>query len=167
MAISLQKKPQNLNNMEITLEKAKAIYPTSPAWFQKELAAEFGAKAFEKRSFKDIKTFEDACEELGIDDPESLFTGNDTPDEIAYKKLKVVVKAINQGWVPDWGNTNERNWWPWFNLSSGFGFSHSGYVYGYANAYVGSRLCFESEAKSNYAATQFIDLYKQFLMLNN
>ena len=151
----------------MTLEKAKAIYPTSPAWFQKELANEFGAKAFEKRSFKDIKTFEDACEELGIENPESLFTENDTPDEIAYKKLKIVVKAINQGWVPDWDNKNQSKWWPWFNLSSGFGFSHSNYDYDYTHTAVGSRLCFASEAQSNYAASQFIDLYKQFLTLNN
>jgi hypothetical protein len=153
--------------MEMTLEKAKAIYPTSPTWFQKELTAEFGAKSFEKRSFKDIKTFEDACEELGIDDPESLFTENDTPDEIAYKKLKVVAKAINQGWVPDWDNKSQQKWWPWFNLSSGFGFSCSDYFCDCAGTTVGSRLCFESEAKSNYAATQFIDIYKQFLTLNN
>lgn len=151
----------------MTLEKAKAIYPTSPAWFQKELAAEFGAKAFEKRSFKDIKTFEDACEELGIKNPESLFTESDTPDEIAYKKLKVVAKAINQGWIPDWDDKSQQKWWPWFSLSSGFGFSGSNFSYDGTITTVGSRLCFESEAKSDYAATQFIDIYKQFLTLNN
>ena len=105
--------------------------------------------------------------ELGIENPENLFTENDTPDEIAYKKLKVVAKAINQGWVPDWDNKNQSKWWPWFNLSSGFGFSSSGYSCDLADACVGSHLCFESEAKSNYAATQFIDIYKQFLTLNN
>ena len=150
--------------MEMTLEKAKAIYPTSPDWFKKELTAEFGAKAFEKRTFEDIRTFEDACEELGID-PQTVVHENDTPDEAAYKKLKIVVRAINQGWTPDWNNSNQYKWWPYFNLSSGSGFSRTGSDYDFGLTCVGSRLCFESEAKSNYAAKQFNELYKQFFTI--
>jgi len=154
--------------MELTVKKstAKQLYPDAPNWFQKILTETFGDDLFKKRSYEDIKTFEDACEELGID-PETVTHKNDTSDEASYKKLKIVIRAINQGWVPDWSNKSQQKWWPWFNLSSGFGFSDSNCYCDRTTTGVGSRLCFESEAKSNYAATQFIDLYKQFLTHNN
>lgn len=76
----------------------------------------------------------------------------------------MVAKAINKGWEPDWNNSNQYKWWPYFDLSSGFGFSYSDYGYGGTDTSAsGSRLCFESEDKSEYAATQFIEIYKQFL----
>jgi hypothetical protein len=152
--------------MSLTLQKstAKKLYPVTPDWFQKILEENFGKELFRKRSFEDIKTFEDACDELGID-PETVIHKNDTSDEAAYKKLKIIIKAINQGWVPDWDNKSQCKYWPWFNLSSGSGFSNSSSHYGYSYASVGSRLCFESEAKSNYTAKQFSDLYKQFLTI--
>ena len=113
--------------------------------------------------FKTIKTFEDACEILGLT-PGNIFNDKDLPDEVAYKKLKVIIKAINQRWSPDWENTNQNKWYPWFVLSSGFGFSYSFYDYDGASSGVGSRLCFESKEKAIYTATQFIDLYKEFLL---
>ena len=152
--------------MELKLEKktAKKLYPEAPLWFQKVLTETFGIDCFKKKSFDDIKTFEDACEELGIDLSE-VIQECDTPDEIAYKKLKIVIRAINQGWTPDWSNTSQRKWWPYFNLSSGICFSHSHYGFVITDTTVGSRLCFETEEKSTYAAKQFIELYEQFLTL--
>lgn len=152
--------------MGLTLKKstAKKIYPDSPDWFKEVLEENFGKELFKKRTFEDIRTFEDACEELGID-PQTVTNENDTPDEAAYKKLKIVIKATNQGWTPDWNNSNQYKWWPYFNLSSGSGFSHTSSYCCYEYSAVGSRLCFESEAKSNYAAKQFNELYKQFFTI--
>lgn len=151
---------------ELTLKKstARRLYPEAPGWFQKVLNESFGEDFFSEREFTEIKTFEDACNELGID-PDEEFNGNDLSDEVAYKKLKIVVKAINQGWEPDWDNTDQRKYWPYFKLSSGFGFSSAVCIYGSTYTYVGSRLCFETEEKCKYAATQFIDLYEQFLTI--
>jgi hypothetical protein len=84
-------------------------------------------------------------------------------DTIAYEKAKIVTKAINQDWVPDWNNPSQYKYWPWFNLSSGFGFSYSGSDCAYAHSVVGSRLCFESREKSDYAGKQFLEIYKAFL----
>ena len=149
--------------LRINKETAKKLYPDVPEWFRQDLVKEFGKKTFQKRHFTDIKTLEDACEELDI--PTPYFNGTETRDEFVYRALKIVVKAINQGWTPDWNNTDQRKWSPWFNLSSGFGFSYSYYSYDYTDATVGSRLCFESEEKSNYSAKQFIEMYKEFLTI--
>lgn len=153
-----------MENLQISNKTAKRLYPESPIWFQEVLKETFGEECFKKREFTDIKTFEDACDELGTN-PSAVFNSDDQPDEVAYKKLKVIVKAINGGWLPDWSNTNQKKWWPWFNLSSGFGFCGSTYDCTLTAANVGSRLCFESEAKSDYTAKQFINLYEELLTI--
>ncbi|RPJ66846.1 MAG: hypothetical protein EHM20_17495 [Alphaproteobacteria bacterium] len=150
----------------MTIEKAKAkkLFNESPQWFKEELISEFGEDFFKPLEYESIKTFEDACKKFKVH-PDYVFTDRDSTDEIAYKKLKVIIAAINNGWKPDWSNSNQKKWWPWFNLSSGFGFSFSAYYGGYSSTTVGSRLCFESQEKSDYCATQFIDLYKDLLTL--
>jgi hypothetical protein len=153
--------------MELKLDKktAKELYPESPDWFRKVLTATFGSDYFKKKNFDEIKTLEDAAEATGhttgylrMQDPESQ-------DEWAYRMLKMVVKAINGDWTPDWDNSNQYKYWPYFKLSSGFSFSLSHYDCDGTLAAVGSRLCFESEEKCKYAATQFIDLYEQFITI--
>jgi hypothetical protein len=151
--------------MKIEKQTARKLYPKVEDWFKKELEEAFGKDCFSKKSFDEIKTFEDACAELDIN-PQAVYFGNDTPDEIAYKKLKIVIKAINQGWTPDWNNSNQYKYYPYFEvLSSGFGFSTTGYDYDYSGtiATVGSRLCFESSEKAKYAGKQFLQLYNEFL----
>jgi hypothetical protein len=154
--------------VKINKEKAKKLYPKSDDWFKAELEEAFGKDCFRKKDFRDIKTFEDVCTELELTQEDLLHIHNDdTPDEVAYKKLKIIIAAINQGWIPDWNNSDEKKWWPYFNLSSGFGFSNTCYYYDDAGTTVGSRLCFESQEKAAYAGEQFLDLYKEFLTLTN
>jgi hypothetical protein len=115
--------------------------------------------------FKTIKSFEDACRHLGIE-PSTVISQNDTIDEAAYKKLKVVVDAINNGWKPDWSDHDQYKYFPWFEvLSSGSGFAFSGYGYYYSASSVGSRLCFESREKCLYAAEQFQSIYEDFFII--
>ena len=130
------------------------------------------ASAAKKFDYKKIKTFEDACKKLGIE-PAKLPDPNGIPEEfhkpiIAGYKLMIVYKAINNSWRPDWSNWSQYKYYPWFRvLSSGFGFSSTACVCGHAGANVGSRLCFESEEKAEFAGRQFTDLYKEFLILTN
>ena len=115
-----------------------------------------------------IKTFEDACEVLGLDG--AILTGqlNDSLDDIApgviaFTKLAIIVKALNEGWKPDWKNSREEKWYQWFDLSKGFEFVNVVSYYQHSN--VSSRLCFVSEDVARYAATQFADLYKDFFTI--
>ena len=72
-----------------------------------------------------IKTFEDACNELG---EENVFVQayrtaefntsgnqNDVSDVVAYLKLRVIAEALNEGWKPQF-TTDEYRWYPWFYL---------------------------------------------------
>ena len=86
---------------------------------------------------------------------------------LAAYKLMVVFKAINNGWIPDWANTDQTKWFPWFWVhSSGADFSRSDSHDGYQCTIVGSRLCCDSSDKCQYIADTFEDLYKDFFLYN-
>lgn len=66
-----------------------------------------------------IKTFEDACKELGnhpfvkeyaLIDP---FTNFYSKDLIAYQKLRIIIAALNEGWEPKF-TEGEYRYYPWF-----------------------------------------------------
>ena len=76
-----------------------------------------------------VKTFEDACRELGEDHQlvcaykELLSTatredflievfGSDT---VSYLKLRIIAAALNEGWEPQF-TEDECRWYPWFTL---------------------------------------------------
>ncbi len=108
-----------------------------------------------------VKTFEDACEVLGIESFHESFQEG-TPDEIAYKKLKVIVAALNEGWKPNWNNLNEAKWQPYFDMrGSGLVF-HAADIW-YSITAVGSRLCFRSRELCEYAGKQFQSIYNDYL----
>lgn len=117
-----------------------------------------------------VKTFDDACRILGIDG--NILTGslsdalaNDADSVTAYTKLIIIARALNQGWVPDWSNSSQYKYVPWFKHKSGFGLSFYDYGGWYTNTGVGSRLCYKSKDLAEYAATQFADLYNDFLTI--
>ena len=72
-----------------------------------------------------IKTFEDACNELGEENvlvqayrtAEFNTSGNqnDVSDVFAYLKLRVIAEALNEGWEPQF-TTDEHRWYPWLHL---------------------------------------------------
>ena len=68
-----------------------------------------------------IKTFEDACTELGNEHPlvaQYRFIANgyegeeETDDFIAYLKLRIIIAALNEGWTPKL-KEGENLYYPW------------------------------------------------------
>jgi len=111
-----------------------------------------------------VKTFEDACKELGID-VSSIKQGELSKDEYAYIKLKIIAKALNEGWTPDWTNSNEWKYYPWFDLSKrASGFSSYGYNRWNTNTVAASRLCFKNSELAKFAGTQFVEIYKDYII---
>lgn len=116
-----------------------------------------------------VKTFEDAFKLLKSEDQEiinfkKLENAGIKGHILENQKLIIIAKALNEGWVPDWSNGEWDIWFPWFNMddegSSGrFSFFRSDDRR--SASYVGSRLCFKSSDLAEYAAKQFISLYKK------
>ncbi|MFA9212968.1 MAG: hypothetical protein ACEQSR_03875 [Candidatus Methylacidiphilales bacterium] len=121
----------------------------------------FDKSIFETKITDKVKSFEDACKVLGLN--YSLSPHFYTADEIAYLKLKVIVKALNEGWTPDWSDDEEHKYYPWFDLEKGFVLYDVAYYFTLTS--VSSRLCFKSRELAEYAANQFLDLYKSFMVI--
>lgn len=122
-----------------------------------------------KFDFKTIKSFEDACAKQNIDStalPDVSMIPEDLRKPIvAAYKLMIIFLAINDGWRPDWSNSSQGKYYPWYwVLSSGFGFSCSYYYYDYADAAVGSRLCTNTSEKALYIAEQFKTEYQEYFL---
>lgn len=150
-----------------------------------------------------VKTFEDAVAVLGENNTlvrqyhlyEQQMNGNeeDMRDLTAFLKLRIITATLNQGWTPDWTNSNEWKYYPWFCLytedeyndldaddkerccrvvgRSGNGaYAHGGLVCAYArsasshsSAHHGSRLAFKTRELALYAGKQFVDIWCDFV----
>ncbi len=115
-----------------------------------------------------VKSYEDACEELSLNAIEILpYKDPKTKDEIyynAHKKLVIIIRALNEGWMPDWSNKDEYKYWPYFEYKeSSFGFSYAHCDSWGTDADVGSRLCLKTEKLARYTGENFIKIYNEYL----
>jgi hypothetical protein len=113
-----------------------------------------------------IKTYEDAIAATKRPDvPDlSLFPEDMREYFTAQYKILVIAEALNEGWKPDWNNSNQRKWYPWFRVSSsGFAFCVTYFVYVYPHAGHASRLCFKSDKLADYAGKQFVDIWETLI----
>ena len=152
----------------MTIKDARKLYKTTLETKEK-LETDFGKKLISDNVMDRIKTYEDCLEETGeipVNEAELKQQGF-TDDEIVYRKLKTITRAINEGREPDMLDTNEKKWFPVFKVDhsspSGFVFYSAYYGCSLANAGGTSRLCFKSEALAIFAGKTFIDLYIKFI----
>ena len=148
----------------------------------------------EKEVRERIKTFEDACREIGIDaeawNRDKISLGLE-PDVLAFLKLRIIVKALNEGWEPRF-TEDECRYYPWFVLYTGEeynrldeeeksrvvyrslagalalgGVSFACAFYGSSSAYafIGVRLAFKTSELAAYCGRQFLDIWANFVFL--
>ena len=113
-----------------------------------------------------IKTYEDACAELGVEpiNEEKFRQLGFREYEIAERKLEVISKSLCSEIDISWMDSNIEKWWPWFSEYSGnFVFDCSHYVYNCSIASRSAMIFYPTETIANYAGRQFIDLYKIYL----
>ncbi len=100
-----------------------------------------------------VKTFEDACRILKID-PAATFELSTSAPELegdlksiaAYTKLTIIVRALNEGWKPNWEDSSEAKYFPYLKYKSGLGFST-------AIAIAGTRLRLSARAFASKAGS--------------
>lgn len=190
-------------NMIISKEKLLAAYANGCNGERKMLENLFGVDVFKPNVTERIKTFEDACRELGENHPfvhayngyaKNISEENkNNVDVIAYLKLRIICAALNEGWEPLF-DKDELRYYPWFTLYTndeigkmtkeerdkicrvvgrayGNAYAYGGLVYAYASnassfSYTsyGSRLAFKTKELAEYAGTQFIEIYRDFMV---
>lgn len=139
-----------------------------------------------------VKTFKDACNELGIEHDKWVQDKKDLgleADVIAYLKLRIIAAALNEGWKPQF-TTDEYRYFPWFYLytqseidemseeeksrvvyrSYGNAFAYGGVAYAYTNSDssythtgIGFRLAFKTRELAEYAGRQFVEIWADYV----
>lgn len=116
---------------------------------------------------KKIASYEDACRVLNIqpinEEVFNIFPKEDQRSMLAYHKLTVITRALNNGWKPNWDDQNEWKYYPLFRyVNAGLSYASTTYTASSTYAYFGSRLCFPTSALAKYAAEHFADLYRDY-----
>ena len=172
-------------------------YPAiSKEQVKNEMHKVFGEDTFKPKDIMErVKTFEDACRELGLDseDLEQKWRDNNLmPDEIAYQKLRIICAALNEGWEPQF-TEDEWRYYPWFWLYTqkeindmdedektnrrlmstgdyqtgyaGLAFAYSYNAPSHTSAHIGSRLCLKSDTLAVYCGKQFINIWADYMLI--
>lgn len=139
-----------------------------------------------------VKTFKDACNELGIEHDKWVQDKKDLgleADVIAYLKLRIIAAALNEGWKPQF-TTDEYRYFPWFYLytqseidemneeeksrvvyrshnnvhaNGGVAYAVTNYDSSYTSTYIGSRLAFKTRELAEYAGRQFVEIWADYV----
>lgn len=110
----------------------------------------------------------------------------------AELKLEIITKALNEGWehFPD---GKHFAYWPWFefytveeiakhseawakeysiidatdvsDVFAGLGCASSDGAWSLSSSYIGSRLAYKSSALAKYSGRQFVELWKEYLLI--
>lgn len=146
-----------------------------------------------KNVMERIKTFEDACRELGIDADEWMNDREDLglePDIVAYMKLRIIVAALNEGWKPKF-TTDEYRYYPYFYLYTkeeveeldeekrkeiwlwggssssgafcGLSAAYSNRVWATSSSNVSARLVLKSKELAEYCGKQFQSIWADYV----
>lgn len=88
---------------------------------------------------------------------------------IAFNRLCTIAQAWNKadGFEPDFSNTSQYKYFPWFvydDGAAGFVSAYSNTSATHAHAVLGSRLCFKTRERAMQFGKQFIDLWNQVLL---
>ena len=115
-----------------------------------------------------IKTIDDVLKDQGIImcDIDAMF--ENVPEHLKWQYLaEILCKSLNEGWQPDWDDSSEYKYYPWFYMGGSLGFRYYGCADWDSFSDVGSRLCLKSSELAEYAGKQFTDLYQKFMITNN
>lgn len=123
-----------------------------------------------QRSFKwlqdNVVTYEDVCYELNIpvtDDRDFIYFPEEQRGKLkATTQLLNIVKLFNQGWVPNFDNTSEYKYLPYFVKNSG-GWAFGSSIVFAGRSYCSAGLYYKSRELSDFCANRFLSIYLNYI----
>ena len=156
----------------ITLNNALDAYRNADASGKRLLENLHGKQVFlSAMNIKErVKSFQDICDIASVDVEDFQLPYNASEEEIsdnAYDKLKLIIRVLNEGWKPNYRDTNEYKYYPYFRYNANTGaFVYYYYLYNDSTTAVGSRLVFKSQELAIFAGELFIEIYNEYLKYN-
>ena len=106
-----------------------------------------------------VKSFLDACSVLSVN-PNTVYSETDSISDKAFKRLKIMIKALNEGWYPNWDDENEYKWLNYFRMKGGFSCWYSHYYF--ASTAVPSALCLKNKELALHMIEIALEDYKEY-----
>jgi hypothetical protein len=146
--------------LELTEQEAIELYKESGEKMKSILENNFGRKLFYKDIRERLNNFQDCINETGLPDAKNI---NEIPEEfhkwlLSLYRNAVIARAYSEGMRFNIFDSNIRRYYPNFitnKAPSRFAFDRSLFGSTCASAGSGSRICFESEEKSNDYGKKF------------
>ena len=140
------------SEIELTEDEIDEMFAASDA-NQKQVLSKFFVKE-RKGIMGKVTSYKTACEVLGISSETKR-----TP----FERLCIIIKALNEGWWPDFKNSSEYKYWNYFIMRDGV-FSFSVVYYSNNNMYVPSALYLKSRELAEYAVEIAFEEYREVYM---
>lgn len=153
--------------LELEESQAKKIYKSADSELKTILESTFGKEFFSDKITDRIKTWEDVLEVLDLDEGDILpYLKPKTKEQKAinaFAKIQKISEVLNEGWIPDYNNTNQYKFYPYFEKKS-LGWSVGSFpVGGVCCSGMGFGSLYKSSELALYAGNQFLDIYKDYL----
>ena len=149
--------PFGFKSEELAIYAGKTFIDQYNKWL---IIPENESKLIEEVDYQEIKTMSDVYRVNGIT---KLTTLPETKERY-YEDLILVAKSFNRNWKPDWNDIFENKWYPYFQFSSMFCFSHSDFDCYFADASIGSYICFKNKQISDYVGKIFLEQFEKLMI---
>ncbi len=158
------KKLRNMDIVNIQKRDAIAAYNKADNKEKSLLENLFGKELFNQSLSDRVKTMKDVYYELGIDgcvfEKSFIFQ-----EDLDAAKVRLITKVFNEGWFPDWTNSNETKYTCYFESKNSCGFSYSLFFSWFTHSAVGSRLCFKSKELALSVPRQFKTEFENYFLV--
>jgi hypothetical protein len=154
--------------LQIEESTAREVYKKADTQLKSILEESFGKEFFEPKIQDRVKTIDDVLRILKLKKnqviPYAKPKNKAQRSANAFALIPLIAKVLNgKDWIPDFLNTNQYKYYPWFRRTSGgwVGDGHSG---GDVDvAHLGSGFYFKNSELALYAGNQFLEIYKDYL----
>ena len=162
-----------MRTLYLNIESARRMYKSAPFhlnFFKRQLEKTLSRKTF-KPVHKRIKSYKDACIELGLNPNDIPKVSEFIPIAeqkaiIAFYKLIIIVRALNEEWKPDWKDCMQEKWYPVFkrNDNNGqFEFDCAKCISIFYTELQNPMIC-KSHEIATYFGKQFSRIWKDYLL---
>lgn len=174
-----------MEKIEVKKKNLEAAYKVASANTKEVLVTLFGEGAVkpEKPNYSDyhnIKTMDDVFAATGVDKEEFEQKIADLPEDVqAYMLLRLIRQALNPTWKPNWADTDEWKYFPYFSIEipAGVGGASSGVLLGVSVLYstnvastshasCGGALASENREIAIWFGEHFAEIWKGYLLAN-
>lgn len=116
-------------------------------------------------------TLQDCINYLGEDDLEVVNLRQLQKVDIAEYVISnqsaiIIVKALNENWIPNWNDSNEYKYIIWWNMQTN-NLSYNDYYYWISSSTVSARLCLKTSKLCQDIGKnkEFVKIFKSFMLI--